>query len=438
MTTVLDVRRRAASKLESLCTPAEIHAFAAYEGGAQQDLLMMAFARQCRLLAEARLPHPFTGEETACSHSFSVGERYNVLAFQNLDDPFYVVQRVSFVDALYFPNRDLVLGFRHITDEQLLEIPRMVAEKSDFPEVPRSFAGFIASHHRPYHYFYEIVPALLDHCRALDRVVGARSIEIVQLNGGEYFPLRRILPKHDTYSASSQFLNHFSEVSKCFYVKLGYSGYPDSKIDKSLRRFDRKLIKSLDQPNLLAESVDERLVLAFDISTERGTWSSLEEDIPRIVEAVGHAQQRSVQVYLDGWTLPLSPETKDVKRMKKEVQLGQRISNSFPSSVEVDILVGAPPIFKLRALAGVDAFVARSGTGSMLVSRVLNRPGLVHGNGLSDYDQIHKQGDRVQLLQGDSAAHDEEGRSRRAVSYDLDWKEIVERLNGILSESQSA
>ncbi|MBB3667605.1 hypothetical protein [Garicola koreensis] len=395
---------------------------------------MMEFARACRTEREPKLTHPFTGERVACWFSCSMDDRYNLLGFWDGNDPFYVIQRVSFVDALYFPRRRLLLGFRHITYFMLEKLAERIEHEAAFPSTRRQFKGFVVSHHRPYHFFYEVGPALWEHVRQVSDKEGSAPAEIVQLHGGEYFPLERLVSNRTIYSTNSAYLNHVTGLLGTFYVKLGYSGYPESDLDGILERFDERVRGSLSS---LPKSRREKNTtsLAFDISTARGTWATLDEDIPKVVNAVAEVRGGPVRVYLDGWTLSLTPNDLDLRHMNGELQLAQQMAAAMQDTVDVTVLVGASPVIKLEAFSALDAFVTRSGTGSMLVSRVLNKPGIVHGSGLSDYEEIHKQGDDVEFMFGDSSRHKAENESLRKISYDLDWKDVADRLIRLLPAS---
>ncbi|WP_258934911.1 hypothetical protein [Nesterenkonia pannonica] len=219
-----------------------------------------------------------------------------------------------------------------------------------------------------------------------------------------------------------------------YYFKVGYFGLHDEAHEASIERFDEFVLSSRILRHDVQESPSRAgtLTLAVDVSDEKGTWTTLERDLPRVVRRLGEQLEREVEVLLDGWTLPHTPGTRDLRRVREEKKVADALRERLQEvAARVELLVGASPRDKIQRLAGADVFLSRYGTGSMFVSRMLRRPGVVHHSGLANYEDIHIQGPKVEVLVGEPDAK-EPGKRVHTVSYDLSWEDVVERLLAVL------
>ncbi|GAA4829695.1 hypothetical protein GCM10023354_05460 [Garicola koreensis] len=261
-----------------------------------------------------------------------------------------------------------------------------------------------------------------------------RALELVQLQGGDYLPVNVLFPDYFCYTTSSRFLNHHTVLRGKYYLKVGYAGLKDRAQERSINQFDRSINLSRivrDDESRCPAGLG-LLTLAFDISNEKGTWRSIEQDIPKIVQHVAQATGSDIHVIFDGWTLPHTPSSRDMRRVTEERRLAESIENRLEhSATKVDHLVGANPRDKLENLAGVDAFVSRYGTGSMFVSRILGRPGVVHHSGLANYEDIHMQGGEVTTVLG-RPAYDSSNIKVHSIPYDVHWRDVASALVTLL------
>lgn len=431
---VVRLRTWSKSRLEGIFDADEVRALERYSSKTLRNQEIISLAHRCMRGNAHPFIHPLSGKRVACHDSLSHDEVYHMLGFTDGSESVYVIQRVSSIEAFYFPDRDLVLSFRlapHFFDKLFEKVDLSDRDLSG----QREFAGFIASHHRPYHYFYDILPAMweIDSEWTGEGEI-RRTLEMVQLQGGDYLPANVLFPEYICYTASSQASNYYTEMRGKYHLKVGYAGLRDEDQEGNIKKFDRLLRHSRfvrPRENLsLAER--KTTTIAFDISNEKGTWKSIEEDIPKIIEVVTGTSDTSVHVLFDGWTLPHTPSPRDLRRVKEERRLAQAIEGRLAGAVDqVTHLVGAHPRDKIELLAGVDAFVSRYGTGSMFASRILRRPGVVHHSGLANYEDVHIQGDEVVPIVGKpvNASKDVKAHS---VSYDVDWRDVAAALQSLL------
>lgn len=416
----------------------EVKALGFYALGMNRSTTMFDFAARCYSGEAPNIRHPLGYHDARCTHSNSLNNTYNTLHFSSKEgEEFVVVQRVTFMDALIFPSRGVTLIIRSIKEEQVAGVVTALERLRIKDPIPRAFGGFIVSHHRPYHYLYESLPAMLWFDRKV-RPKGARRprVELVQHQGGDYMPLSTLFPHMATYTASSSALNWTSKVAGTFYVKMGYSGMWDKDeaqvaaiglLDAELREMFLAEGASADQ------TFKRQFGVLFDVSDAKGTWETIAEDIPTIVGQLMERLGTGVNVYLDGWTLSATPSKKELKRAKEEATFASSIAKSLPQGAESRSIVGASPYLKMQFMDRVDVAVCRYSTGSLVPSRIMHKPGIVHHSGKAGiFRKLHFHGPGVQEMLGDSIGADE-GIRDQDISYSLDAGRIAKILGDILT-----
>ncbi|MDD5272068.1 MAG: response regulator, partial [Methylovulum sp.] len=112
------------------------------------------------------LPSPFSANRAYCQESYEVAPDLNCLRFTDGGHTFFLVQLLSSADALYFPVANVFLSFAHINESHIKRLQEKLIK--DFAKIAvhatasNSFAGVIASHSRPSHFYYDVWPALFE------------------------------------------------------------------------------------------------------------------------------------------------------------------------------------------------------------------------------------------------------------------------------------
>lgn len=434
------------SRLAKYFSDDEVQALGFYALGKNRSAAMFDFAARCFLGDVPTIDHPLGHQGARCTHSNSLKNTYNTLHFSSVTgEDFIVVQRVTFMDAIIFPNRGVAIIIRSIKEEQVAGVVTALERLRIKDPAPRAFGGFIVSHHRPYHYLYESLPAMLWFDRKVrPKDVEVPRIELVQHEGGDYMPLSALFPHMATYTASSSSLNWTSKVADTFYVKMGYSGMWDKDeaqveaiglLDAELRDM---FLAEKPSPNQLAT---RPFGILFDVSDAKGTWETIAKDIPVIVGQVMERLGSGVNVYLDGWTLSATPTKKELKRAKEEATFASSIAKSLPQGAEARSIVGASPYLKMQFMDRVDVAVCRYSTGSLIPSRIMHKPGIVHHSGKAGiFRKLHFHGPGMHELRGKPVDADE-GIRDQDISYSLDAARVAKILGDILtspSESRIA
>lgn len=423
-------------------TEHEVGALREYVAGKNRNAAMMDFAARCYSQEEPILSHPLGAGDSRCTHSNSIENVYNTLHFSGgIGEEFIVVQRVTFMDALIFPGRGVALIIRSIKEGQLAAVVGSLERiRTKHPE-PRRFAGFVVAHHRPYHYFYESLPAMHWFDRKVRQPgVSAPSVDLVQLTGGDYFPISALFPGMTTYTVSSSVLNWTNKIAGTFFVKLGYSGMWDqdpSQIE-AIANLDTELRTMFSSGDIDSDGDHRRRTgVLFDVSDAKGTWETIAEDIPVIVGQLIDRLGREVDVYLDGWTLAATPTSAELKTARQEAKLARAIGMKLPAGVGTQSLVGASPYAKMSFMRSVDVAVCRFSTGSLIPSRVMHKPGIVHHSGeASIFSRLHFHGPGMTELRGKPTnAHS--GVRDQDISYTLDSAQVATILGDILEQKKA-
>ncbi len=158
--------------------------------------------------------HPLTGVAANCYDSFNQENLYQALAIDDGTEPVYIIQRLSSLDAFYFPARDLVVSFR-LQDSHVAELFGAVDLAKRRRKSVHHFAGFILAHHRPYHYFYDVLPAFNDIDASWEKEnEHKRAVDLIQLQGGDYLPLNVLYPDYTSYTSNAEYLNHSAQLQR--------------------------------------------------------------------------------------------------------------------------------------------------------------------------------------------------------------------------------
>ena len=108
-------------------------------------------------------------------------------------------------------------------------------------------------------------------------------------------------------------------------------------------------------------------------------------------------------VVIDGWTVPFSPSSKDIKEADKDRRLAEQIVAKLNPNIPYVFTMGENSHTKIFVGNNIDFFITNFATGSMHVSRILGKPGFCHLSGelsqssLQHHIQIHPN-NKVYLL----------------------------------------
>lgn len=344
---------------------------------------------------QAELVNPFSGRTAFCSTSLLSDFKVNILLFRDLDEFFFIFQHVSSADAIYFPRRKLVIIRHHLTltivyncISQLMENMEQVFS---YDNVVHDFGGIIASHFAPYHFYYDIAPAIqsLQDARLLEKLP-----TLFIIKGEDFFSIKKLYDHkvNEVVITSNELRLEILRTCQ-FLIHTGIIGSEGNT--PMIEKFDDKVrsrLATLIEPDLRIEIDQSRKcfpLLWFGVNSVKRTWVEQVDAGIDLINAI-YQDFPGMGVCFDGWTAPLSPMPLDRFESANDLILVEDILKGIPNSVKTFNLIGRSSIDKMAFAQAIDFFVANYATGSMNVARFSKKPGVGHiNNSMNCSGHIH-------------------------------------------------
>ena len=344
-------------------------------------------------LGRSELINPFSCRIASCTESYLINNFMNALIFRDVDEFFIVLQHVTSADAIYCPKRNiLVIKSHHLPEEIAVSIrdwlTKNIEKFTSQHILRRSFGGIISSHGRPYHFYYDVAPAVeaLYKNGLLDKVPG-----IFLLEGGDFISLKALY----CLAASEQVisyenLNSDNALFNRFLIKVGAQFNP--KNSSLNEEFDKRLL--LHVPNKLSPDIRNQIIAAkrcfpliwIGITGQKRSWCEQVDAGVYLINELYRAFP-GLGICFDGWTSPLNRTLGDSIEVDKDQNITSQIQAKIPYSIPIFNLVGETSIHKIGFAHIVDFFITNYLTGSIHVSRFAKKPGLGHiSNAMSTHE----------------------------------------------------
>jgi len=405
--------------------------------------LCVSLVRTAVELGECRVCSPFADGQAVCRESFCLENGYNILRFVcDSQETFFVVQRYTSGDGVFFPCRNIFLFLRPCDtfsiSNALRELSRSFSERVHHARsrLSRVFLGVQASHARPYHFFYDKVLGmhLLARQGILERLPG-----IVMRSGEDFFSFKML------YGLScgervmdSRAINEEADLRGGFFIQVGAGA----------RRQDPKLLEETD-PLIVRTALEQQdpatreetdaarrcfPLVWFGISSEKRAWVELADAAVNIfLELV--KQYPRLGIVLDGWTFPFTPGKEGRKESLADHALAQKIRERLPLSIPIFNIIGSNPVRKIVFANKVDAFISNYSTGSMFVSRFAGKPGVTHlSNEMYQAHHMDHRHARSEKVPCDKVRdiRNLENPLCDTTSYSIDWQVVYDMLLGAI------
>ncbi len=328
-------------------------------------------------------------QKAFCSDSLMITPNVNVLKFQ-MDTIFFLIfQHVSSCDFIYFPSFDELKIHCHadeLSARQAIKEYFNLIEANNFLEAQnKRFGGVIASHGRPYHFFYDTVlgmqmlyeSGLFSYVKTIYQIDGAGSF----LRLEDVYEKDRLI-----HSESVEFgkLNQISVNQNVFFVKIGcFYNHGNDTTRAVLKRFD-------DNFNRFSKTVNSALInqiqyfkdngyfiLWHGITVAKRRWIEQEEAIVLLANNLIKLNYK-VCLLVDGWTNPISPSNNDLNQVAKDTAVFEGIHNKLDQDVECLSIIGQVPVIKLAVANLIDFYISNGATGSLYTSRMAQKKGILH------------------------------------------------------------
>lgn len=386
-------------------------------------------------------PNPFGYGVALCRHSFTLPGNINVLMFRApSQEAFFVLQHVSSADAIYFPAKNLVVLVKHLPAESVRNamvalLKGMQDEALTEPSDERQFLGAIASHGRPYHFYYDVAPA----------IQGLHEADILyRLDNIYYYEGADFCSYKDVYQlpANEQTLNAVAlqaHVARhngyVFHVGTLFdrgSCERLTRFDDEFLRFSRGTYKASNDAELSSMSECYPLIW-FGITVQKRSWLEQVEAAQNLMNELQKTYPK-VGVVFDGWTSPLNPTAADKSETAKDNLVVAEVASKLNPSIPVFSAVGATSTQKIAYARVADAYVGNSGTGGLHVARFAGRPGVGHLNTkMIDSDEHVRRRTRLVDKKFIVDRPEDADLRRDFISYSLDWRVVHGQLVEILN-----
>ncbi|WP_423770469.1 hypothetical protein [Pseudomonas sp. NLJ1] len=381
------------------------------------------------------VPDPFGYGMAFCNESYVMGYEVNVLRFvSSTGEAFFIFQHVGSADAVYFPTRDVIALTPHLSDALvkgfIYKLIRSIVAVGDYASGERAFSGVIASHGRPYHFYYDVAPAIDDLHRAslLERLPS-----IVYYKGADFCSFSKLygLSVHEEFLAPDEVWGKLLKF-KGFYFHVG-AVFNQARIE-NVTNFDRRFISSVRKGMASLDPVTTAGLMScypliwFGVTVQKRSWLEQVDAAVNILNSL-RLVYPEVGVVFDGWTSPVHSTSRDQRETDLDNGIVNQIVKRLDGSISVFNVVGADSVKKIQYASFVDAYVGNSGTGGLHVARFAGRPGVAHLNTkmLNANNHIRK---RTRLIDVKHIVDRPEDSDLRMdfISYSLDWQVVYNEL----------
>lgn len=348
-------------------------------------LLDVVLLKQPLLLKEGEALAQFE-----CCLSVMSDGSYNFLVCKIDETLVLVAQHVSSADFIYVPEFNLMAKICHINDELAASaLSRFNTALLGFCDsYPASetfgFGGVIASHGRPAHFFYDCA---LGAQAVYEQFSYPSPLPVYQIAGGDFADLANIYSEQyfiNKGTVSFVDINQRANQQQQLFIKLGGNyGYGTPELKALLERFDQLFLNTAaNKSSPLLEQLKQYkaagyFLLWHGITTDKRKWMEQESAILAFVEAL-QLTNKKVCLLVDGWTSPSSLTPYDNAQINNDNHVYERIKFALPAAVPCLSLIGQPPSVKAAVAGIIDFHVTNGGTGSLYVSRVAKKAGVLH------------------------------------------------------------
>jgi len=335
------------------------------------------------------LPSPFEHALARCNTSWLANDKIehihcNWLFFTSPTESFIVIQHVTQADAIYFPNRNVLIVFQHYSASIFKRQMKLLA--SDFDEIfqvkpARSFGSVIASSVRPFHFFNDTIPILT---HLIDIGALKRDVKIFGIKGWDYADFAKLYAHHsNTSSLAPEEINKQNAELASFSIKIGCEG---SALSGDVLSRSDELVSSMSQRvagrdvRKLASELSGRFpILWVGFTGQKRRWVEQVEGAAYVINSLARAYP-GLAVILDGWTCPEHLREDDLREMALDRQVTSAVISHLGEEIPAYISIGMTPADKIYLAQNIDLFLANYGTGSIYVSRFARKPGVTHIN----------------------------------------------------------
>ncbi|GGW50429.1 hypothetical protein [Vreelandella hamiltonii] len=345
-----------------------------------------------KLCDEKKLSLIYGGAEYCCDSSFLMYQT-NYLCFRGSseDIEFVLEQRHLNVSAVYFRKVGVVYKFdaaifpTEAVEKKLEKLKAYTKNKN------REWKGVFLSYSRPYHYFYDMLPAFYYNYLSMSPERKGKFTS-VHISSFDFLDISvfNFLPKINALDFDSEEELNDYLFENGFLIKLGYpnsflenEGYFGGFRNQCIEQFDDALLSSVCDPmNNEEDKVIEEsdFVLWVGVCGEKRRWKEQEKGILLCIDEL-KKQFKKICVIVDGITAPVTGHV-NVASATKENEIYKRLCDQHKNDNDVVFvsLISQSAVRKIRCSQFVDVFLTGFLTDSMYPARFGRAVGIGHGS----------------------------------------------------------
>ncbi|MFB8831496.1 hypothetical protein ACE0DR_24775 [Azotobacter sp. CWF10] len=278
---------------------------------------------------------------------------------------------------------------RHLHYQDIVEQIQAICKNFDSlliqarNEQHNTFGGIIASHGRPYHFYYDIAPAV--HSLKLNGLLDEIP-QIIMYPGGDFISLKESYNiKTNELVLGVKSIEQLTQKNNTFYIHTGVR-YEHNNISQTLTEgFDATICSyAIKNPTPQAKEIIKEArkcfpLIWFGVTGQKRAWA---EQIEGCIEIVKEISDKfpGLGLILDGWTSAVKQTSLDTNEASSDLAIANKIINQLPSSLPVYFVIGETSQTKIAVANIIDIFITNHATGSIHVAKFSRKPGVTHLN----------------------------------------------------------
>lgn len=313
---------------------------------------------------------------------------WNILLIREDNQLILVFQGVTSCDAVLLPGADALLLICHIDAHRVANCIAILSRTPDFfsSEQKPQFGGYLVGHTRPYHCLYDGLLAL-EHIRQAGEL-GSNDL-IFSKSDEAFLDLHSCLSLEQVHQRlDRESLNQLCAEQNSYLLQLGF-WFNTRGENQELRQ----LAEAVDKPIRAAAAQHSKMndigaiealkeykpLLWIGITGQKRCWIEQVEGIAALLNTLYEFYPK-LGIVLDGWTPPLASSDYHLKEIRNDNKVIQQIIRrlAFKTRKNIFITAGLPLLDKVRVGLEIDAFLTNYTTGSLVIARMCEKPGVGH------------------------------------------------------------
>jgi hypothetical protein len=318
----------------------------------------------------------------------------------------------------------------------LQQFPKII----EYAQADNHFDGVIASHSRPYHFYYDIWPVLVEISEKPP--LAARIPHIIMRSDHDFNHADSLFDKSKCLILDSADINKRALNEHKWFIHVGTRLALQNRF--IYERVDNALVNAaINNPNPAAIKRLKQLATCYPIvwigvEGQKRSWLQQVDGYNYILTQL-HKKYPQLGVIFDGWTLPITPSPSSIHEVEKDTQVVDSIIRKISNKIKVVSVVGETSAVKLAVGYRANFFISNFATGSMHISRILAKSGFGHLSrrfseiSLRQAMHIHRN-NNVYLLPQSYVKDEDESIQHDWVSYSIDKKKFYQFIEAKLDK----